>query len=65
MDSSRLEEVLNDYYKEKAEKYGDSSCLPAFFHFQIKSVVVQLEYKVTFQLESEVVPLASLAEELL
>lgn len=23
VDSSRLEEVLNDYYKEKAEKYGD------------------------------------------
>lgn len=25
VDSSRLQEVLNDYYKEKAEKYGSRS----------------------------------------
>lgn len=31
VDSSRLEEVLNDYYKEKAEKYGDLSWLTYIF----------------------------------
>lgn len=34
VDSSRLEEVLNDYYKEKAEKYGDFSLFTAFFIFR-------------------------------
>ena len=36
VDSSRLEEVLNDYYKEKAEKYGDLFWLTYVFHIQIK-----------------------------
>lgn len=31
VDSNRLEEVLNDYYKKKAEKYGDSSLFTCFF----------------------------------
>lgn len=30
VDSSRLQEVLNDYYKEKAEKYDSSSFLSCF-----------------------------------
>lgn len=42
VDSNRLEDVLNDYYKEKAEKYGDFSLITSFFSFQIKSVIAQL-----------------------
>lgn len=33
VDSSRLEEVLNDYYKEKAEKYMDFSLFLLVLHF--------------------------------
>ena len=36
VDSSRLEEVLNDYYKEKAEKYGDFSLASCLFSFSNK-----------------------------
>lgn len=36
VDSNRLEEVLNDYYKEKAEKYGDFSLFICFFSFSNK-----------------------------
>lgn len=43
VDSSRLEEVLNDYYKEKAEKYGDFSLFTCFFHFQIKWLCAWIE----------------------
>ena len=46
VDSNRLEEVLNDYYKEKAEKYGDFSLASfACFHFQTKSVIAQQNLK--------------------
>lgn len=31
VDSNRLEEVLNDYYKEKAEKYVPLPCSLSFF----------------------------------
>lgn len=36
VDSNRLEEVLNDYYKEKAEKYGDFSLAFCLFSFSNK-----------------------------
>ena len=42
VDSNRLEEVLNDYYKEKAEKYGDfslTSCLFSFSSGVVGSVI--------------------------
>lgn len=36
VDGSRLEKILNDYYKEKAEKYGDFSLIACFFSFSNK-----------------------------
>lgn len=43
IDSSRLEEVVNDYYKEKAEKYGTFPCLPAFYSFSSKVIGTWIE----------------------
>jgi hypothetical protein len=33
VDSNRLQEVLNDYYKEKAEKYDNCSPIAAWFSY--------------------------------
>lgn len=35
VDSNRLQEVLNDYFKEKAEKYGSSPLSTLFSYLQM------------------------------